>query len=359
MQSAAPMVPKIVNLMSHTFLPPLVDHSVRLQQQQLRPPPRLIPAPRLMPQLRLTNQIPLPVEMSVSRTLTPLSGLSVAPPLSAVNAPFFRPAFASMNIAHSAPAAASGTSLNPITCTAKITTLPKLPPKTGESIAPPCQMLMLPESVSYKLDMQQPLVLKLGGQKVLLQPSAFVKTSEGVKVCLPEGLLPQNLFVPKHSAPSSTRTNRPNGATAVALQDLCPQKNVAIATNSQTEHGHIAIEAWTVGSKISDCTDKWSLSKAAQLSLSSSPVIAVDSPCPTTICRTSSGVKAMKMKEMFAHCYMLHSGFDSMLHILRYLGLSDLLRVSQVSRTWNELVFQPCLVRVLIDDTQSFLLNQM
>ncbi|XP_063428467.1 uncharacterized protein LOC134711645 isoform X2 [Mytilus trossulus] len=160
------------------------------------------------------------------------------------------------------------------------------------------QLLTLPPAVIKRLNLTQPVSLKINNTQVTVPPSSFLHTAQGLK-----------LFLPKNTFPVNT------GETAKLSVTVTNDKTLSLDT---------------------DCG-------SGQL-----PTIVPNSS--RTLAETpTESPKTRQFKSGInpASCFIqsLYGGFDCMLLIFNYLNVRDLFRVASVCRTWRKLVMHPCLWR--------------
>ena len=147
------------------------------------------------------------------------------------------------------------------------------------------QILALPNNVTTKLNLTKPISLKVNGQRFVIPPNCFINTSEGAKVYLPQGYLPGNM-----------------------MQGPTSPLSVNLSKGPETDGQVINISPYAdkITNGTSDKRDS-SINNNKKLRRSARKFKAID---PTK-------------------CFIqpLHGGFDCMLHIFKYLGLKDLLRL--------------------------------
>ncbi|CAC5357272.1 unnamed protein product [Mytilus coruscus] len=160
------------------------------------------------------------------------------------------------------------------------------------------QLLTLPPAVIKRLNLTQPVSLKINNTQVTVPPSSFLHTAQGLK-----------LFLPKNTFPVNT------GETAKLSVTVTNDKTLSL----DTECG------------------------SGQL-----PTIVPNSSrtlaeTPNESPKTRQFKSGINPASCFIQC--LYGGFDCMLLIFNYLNVRDLFRVASVCRTWRKLVMHPCLWR--------------
>lgn len=157
------------------------------------------------------------------------------------------------------------------------------------------QLLTLPSAVSKRLNLKQPLALKINNMQITVPPSCLLLTGDGLKVFLPPKTFPVQLgetaklsvtVTNDKSSPSSTKIS-------VNIGDVSSPKNDTPESKSSRSTRH-----WKSGINPGNC-----------------------------------------------HIKKLYGGFDCMLCIFEYLNMHDLARVSLVCRTWRNLAQNPILWR--------------
>lgn len=155
-------------------------------------------------------------------------------------------------------------------------------PKTSLTPFKNGQLLTLPSAVTKRLNLQQPLALKINNMQIVVPPSCFLSTAEGLKV-----------FLPPKTFPVQT------GTTA--------QLSVTVSNNKPTD----------------------------ELSVSNVITSVIGSPennKPSAVLKTTPKEKRkLVFKSGISHtsCFMkqLYGGFDCMLQIFQYLNIRDLTRL--------------------------------
>ena len=177
------------------------------------------------------------------------------------------------------------------------------PPKDSSQVSG--QLLTLPPGVTTKLNLKQPLQLRMGGNTFVIPPSCFISTANSVKVLLPPGCLSQGGGVQ-------------SGGANKALN-----LNVSASSNAQ----EISINSVDMR----QLQPPPQLQPSPQLQQSLPPL----QPAPTVLPPQLQAAPQQAQRRT-AHrasagpvpcCFMrLHVGFDCMMHIFRYLSVADLLR---------------------------------
>ncbi|KAK3093912.1 hypothetical protein FSP39_021702, partial [Pinctada imbricata] len=167
------------------------------------------------------------------------------------------------------------------------------------------QLLTLPAAVAKRLNLNQPLALKINNMQITVPSSCFLHTNEGLKVFLPPKTFPVQI-----------------GETAKLSVTVTNDKSVSNNTS--------------ISVKIGDDT---SSANSVQEKADSEKNPTTHQMKRRTRC-TKSGINS-------ANCYIrrLYGGADCMLEIFNYLNMSDLARVAMVCRTWRTLSMHPCLWR--------------
>ncbi|KAL5008970.1 hypothetical protein ScPMuIL_014551 [Solemya velum] len=164
------------------------------------------------------------------------------------------------------------------------------------------QLLTLPSAVTKRLNLQQPLALKINNMQIVVPPSCFLSTSEGLKV-----------FLPPKTFPVQT------GTTA--------QLSVTVSNNKPTD------ELGSVPNVITSV-------------IGSPENNNKPSGEPKT---TPKEKKKLIFKSGINHssCFIkqLYGGFDCMLQIFQYLNICDLTRAGMVCKSWNRIARQQDLWR--------------
>ncbi|KAK7492316.1 hypothetical protein BaRGS_00016413 [Batillaria attramentaria] len=280
-----------------------------LQQPSISPVgPRLLAAGAAPPPLTPSSNLRLALMQRTGVTSKP-----PRPPPRLTAAPGVVEMPVSTNSANqSPPAPASGTVIAPLTAFSTVS------PAAGmtTSAAPThAQLLTLPAAVMSRLNLGQPLALKINNTQVVVPPSCVISSKEGLKVLLPPSTFP--LPSDPNVKLSVTVSNNPVSSSP----DTTP---TTVTSSSNVSHS----------SKITTST----ASDKGKTSVSVTP--------------SAEGVCTRRRRRMAdragidpSQCMMhrLFGGFDSMLHIFRYLGVLDLLRASQVCRTWLRIARQRCL----------------
>ncbi|CAG2186118.1 unnamed protein product [Mytilus edulis] len=160
------------------------------------------------------------------------------------------------------------------------------------------QLLTLPPAVIKRLNLTQPVSLKINNTQVTVPPSSFLHTAQGLK-----------LFLPKNTFPVNT------GETAKLSVTVTNDKTLSLDTDCGS--GQLP-----------------TIVPNSSRTLAETPI---ESPKPRQF---KSGINP-------ASCFIqsLYGGFDCMLLIFNYLNVRDLFRVASVCRTWRKLVMHPCLWR--------------
>ncbi|XP_033733771.1 uncharacterized protein LOC117322915 [Pecten maximus] len=177
---------------------------------------------------------------------------------------------------------------------------PELNGKTG-------QILTLPSAVAKRLNLQQPLALKINNVQITVPPSSFLFTTDGLKLFLPPKTFPLQLG--ETAKLSVTVTNDKSNASQ-------PEVSVNINTDQSDSSALGCIKPLT-----GDTVQTTVHSKANT------------GHCST---RWRTGINP-------GMCYVkkLYGGFDCMFCIFQYLNMKDLLRVAMVCRTWRQLAMHP------------------
>ncbi|XP_060077099.1 uncharacterized protein LOC132556682 [Ylistrum balloti] len=173
------------------------------------------------------------------------------------------------------------------------------------------QILTLPSAVAKRLNLQQPLALKINNVQITVPPSSFLFTMEGLKLFLPPKTFP--LQSGETAKLSVTVTNDKSNAS---------QPEVSVKINTEQADGLGSIK----------------------------PLSGDFSTAPA-----HSSANANHRKTRWKNginpgmCYVkkLYGGFDCMFCIFQYLNMKDLLRVAMVCRTWRQLAMHPSHWKIL------------
>ncbi|KAI0234685.1 hypothetical protein LSAT2_014990 [Lamellibrachia satsuma] len=191
------------------------------------------------------------------------------------------------------------------------------------------QLLTLPPGVTTKLNLKQPLQLRMAGNTFVIPPSCFISTADSVKVLLPPGCLSQG-------AAQSTA----GGVKALDLNVCAAVTNTSqeISVNSlDTRQPTVQLQQppqLQPSPQLQQTLPQPPLlQQAPQLSLLQPPPQLQPAPQLQQASKQKAGVKPVL-------CYFqrLHVGFDCMMHIFQYLEVADLLRAGRVCRTWRNVV---------------------
>ncbi|XP_061172726.1 uncharacterized protein LOC133182036 [Saccostrea echinata] len=156
------------------------------------------------------------------------------------------------------------------------------------------QLLTLPSAVAKRLNLKQPLALKINNMQITVPPSCLLVTADGLKVFLPPKTFPVQL-----------------GETA----KLC-----VTVTNDKSSSPNTKISVNIGSSTQKEKTDSPDSKKSR----------------PQRQWRAGINPANCQIKK-------LYGGFDCMLCIFQYLNMHDLARVSLVCRTWRALAQSPML----------------
>lgn len=170
------------------------------------------------------------------------------------------------------------------------------------------QILTLPGAVTKRLNLQQPLALKINNVQITVPPSSLLLTSDGLKLFLPPKTFP--LQMGETAKLSVTVTNDKSNSSQ-------PEVSVNINTDSPDSSG--------VGN----------LKPLSGDTVSSTGQSKVNTSTHRST-RWRAGINP-------GMCYVkkLYGGFDCMFCIFQYLNMKDLLRVAMVCRTWRQLAMHP------------------
>lgn len=169
------------------------------------------------------------------------------------------------------------------------------------------QLLTLPPVVIKRLNLSQPVSLKINNTQVTVPPSSFLHTAQGLK-----------LFLPKNTFPVNT------GETAKLSVTVTNDKTLSLNSESSTNNSDFL---------------------SGQL-----PTIVPNSSRTVTETPTENNkmtTRQFKSGINPASCFIksLYGGFDCILLIFEYLNVKDLFRVASVCRTWRKLALHQCLWR--------------
>lgn len=155
------------------------------------------------------------------------------------------------------------------------------------------QLLTLPSAVSKRLNLKQPLALKINNMQITVPPSCLLLTGDGLKVFLPPKTFPVQLGETAKLCVTVTNDKSSPSSTKISV-------SIGDGNSPKTD---------TPESKSSRSTRHW-----------------------------KSGINPGN-----CHIKKLYGGFDCMLCIFEYLNMHDLARVSLVCRTWRNLAQNPIL----------------
>ncbi|XP_062595488.1 uncharacterized protein LOC134256839 [Saccostrea cucullata] len=220
-----------------------------------------------------------------------LSQIQVSPNI--VNQPT---AFSSTKISYSLPSVSPVTQPPPPKLTAAPT--PKSSPGPGgieiTQTSKNGQLLTLPSAVAKRLNLKQPLALKINNMQITVPPSCLLVTADGLKVFLPPKTFPVQLGETAKLCVTVTndKSSSPNTKISVNIGSSTPkEKNDSPDSKKGRSQRH-----WKAGINPANCQIK-----------------------------------------------KLYGGFDCMLCIFQYLNMHDLARVSLVCPTWRALAKSPML----------------
>ncbi|XP_064600136.1 uncharacterized protein LOC135466530 [Liolophura sinensis] len=167
-----------------------------------------------------------------------------------------------------------------------------------ENKSTPAQLLTLPSAVVSRLNLKQPLALKINNVQVVAPPSCFMKSHDGVvKVCLPAHTIP-------------------------LLAGTSSTLNMQVKVSGDSQNNSLKLVQ-------ADPSALDSLSKTDK-----APDGSV--PCKMDSRSTSKPKRNLKI----CHFRNLWSGYEAMQRIFTHLHVKDLLRVRCVCKTWDRLVRQ-------------------
>ena len=163
------------------------------------------------------------------------------------------------------------------------------------------QLLSLPSGVTSRLNLGQPLQLKLGGQTFIVPPSCFISGPDGVKVLLPAGSLSSR--VRPTDIQVQTVANGLRGGTTGATGGGGGEEGVGGNPAEPAAH-------------------------------SPDPVVSVEpvKPAATAVPPPEDQVEVRKRSDRgggvdpTCHFHKLHFGFSCMINIFQHLSVADLLR---------------------------------
>ncbi|XP_013394337.1 uncharacterized protein LOC106161834 isoform X2 [Lingula anatina] len=177
-----------------------------------------------------------------------------------------------------------------------------------------CQLLTLPMGVVKKINLSQPLAIKLNNQTYMIPPTCFVPTSKGIKIMLPSNTLPvtasTKVATVATTSSTSTVTNAGSSSDIQAAVSRAVSLQQKPFDESKGENGDNA-----------ENSDK---------------NISMDN---TKQPRRSVRIKTLDQSKM-CHFRAFHMGFDSLMHVFQYLTTAELLRASRVCRTWRNIISQ-------------------
>ncbi|PVD26670.1 hypothetical protein C0Q70_14348 [Pomacea canaliculata] len=228
--------------------------------------------------------------------------------------------------------------------------------KNSLSQPSPAQLLTLPASILKRVNVNQPLALKINNRHIVVPPYCLLKSKEAVKVVLPPGTF---------SMPPNSETTFPLTVSNNTLTTSSPVTMTTVNPAAAAEQG-TQLEA--------KASDEPSTSYAqARLDLPSTSdvpfisVLASDIPSTSDAYASldvpsssddsslnksksskyvSSGKCHLRVKSQSqinpSQCMMhrLFGGFDAMLQIFQFLQIPDLLHASQVCSTWLQIARQ-------------------
>lgn len=140
------------------------------------------------------------------------------------------------------------------------------------------QLLTLPPVVIKRLNLTQPVSLKINNTHVTVPPSSFLRTAQGLK-----------LFLPKNTFPVNT------GETAKLSVTVTNDKTLSLDTGTSDQSGQL-------------------------------PTIVPNSS--RTLAEEPRKSKRFKSNIVPTNCFIqcLYGGFDGMMEVLKYLNIRDLFR---------------------------------
>lgn len=146
------------------------------------------------------------------------------------------------------------------------------------------QLLTLPPSVLNHLDLKQPLALRVDDKMLMIPPNCFISSGSSIKVFLPPGTLPKNLFQ-EPSQPVNFNFQSKQNQQVLNFSIGSPAKKKRSNITDETENSEEA-------------------ERAARLSKKQLKMLTPEK----------------------CHFQKLHTGYDCMIKIFKYLKISDLLR---------------------------------
>ncbi|XP_053376690.1 uncharacterized protein LOC123526360 [Mercenaria mercenaria] len=175
------------------------------------------------------------------------------------------------------------------------------------------QLLTLPPPVVKKLTLNRPLALKINNRQITVPPSGFFQSTEGLKVFLPPNTFPTADENTVDVSVSNEKSNEEENATVP--KSATEEKSAESQESAKTDLD----------------TNKDQTSKIDEKSEVAEEV-------------TSAKTVDIKKNRFYGKCCLiqrLYGGYDCMFHIFKHLELKDLVRVSQVCKTWRRISLLP------------------
>ncbi|KAL8572560.1 hypothetical protein ACOMHN_040464 [Nucella lapillus] len=237
-------------------------------------------------------------------------------------------------------------------------------PVVSGGVQPQSQMITLPASILTRLNLNQPLALKVNNSHVVVPPSCLITSKDGLKVLLPPSTFP----IPKANTKLSLTLSNNNLVTTTAPSPIIYPSPAGLDTKAMSTASTataLTSQGISGAAKIPPAKTSAAPSQSNVVENRTSPELvllsedsnASDSSFPSTP-DTSVGkspgdggsggnVKPCRSKRRFdfTRCtiHQLYGGFDCMLAIFKYLSIPDLLRAGQVCRTWQKIGQERCL----------------
>ncbi|XP_074661818.1 uncharacterized protein LOC141914494 [Tubulanus polymorphus] len=197
------------------------------------------------------------------------------------------------------------------------------------------QLLTLPSHVISKLNLTEPLALKINGQALTVNPSCFVQTGDGIKIFLPANTLPAT----------------PSNKTIDVNVRVPPRFDLSVNSSSLKSAPKTILTGQLPASN-SEKTPK-DVNNVVTKDVSSAPtshvtptpprISTIDSSKSTTDSKASQPIIDKNIKPSLCFVNKLDSGFDCMLQIFSYLSIPDLLRITRVCKRWRRVALEPSL----------------
>ena len=187
------------------------------------------------------------------------------------------------------------------------------------------QLLTLPPNVLKRLNMHQPLAIKLNGKTLVVSPTCFIPTADGMKVFLPPDTLPSDSIKATDISISQGQENLVSSGKPVNASPTKVFMNTAHQANSKSPPAIGSISS-VVPSGVPPTTSFSNSTSSSEKKVTPTANSEQAPPRPRPGPRSKTRVPTYNTRSSVCHFQQMHRAYDCMFTIFEYLNVADRLR---------------------------------